>query len=98
MVWCLERVEEGVEEARHCVLRPTFRPVCKLVRVFGGIGAMVEVFHRSGTLAVLYESNKTEWKTGQSSMAQSFSTLAGMPSGPGALPILHLASCGCTPS
>ena len=65
---------------------------------FGGIGAMVEVFHRSGTLAVLYESNKMEWKTGQSSMAQSFSTLTGMPSGPGALPILHLASCGCTSS
>ena len=67
-------------------------------RGFGGIGATVEVFRRSGTLAVLCESNKTEWKTGRSSVAQSFSTLAGMPFGPGALPILHLASCGCTPS
>ena len=27
VVWCRERVEEGVEEACHCVLRPTFQPV-----------------------------------------------------------------------
>lgn len=53
---------------------------------------MVDFFHRVGHRAVLYDSCIMEYRTGESSIAQSLSTLAGMPSGPMALPILHLLS------
>ncbi len=52
---------------------------------------MVDVFQRVCIDAVLWDS-QMEWRMDESSMAQSLSTLAGMPSGPGALPGLDLPS------
>ena len=43
-------------------------------------------------MAVRYDWQKREWAIGASSVAQVFSTLAGMPSGPGALDGLHRLS------
>lgn len=44
-----------------------------------------------GIVAVRQDSQKSEQSTGESSWTQAFSTLVGMPSGPGALPSLHQA-------
>lgn len=59
---------------------------------------IVEVFQAVGISADLKESQKIVCSIGDSSIAHSLSTLAGMPSGPGALPILHLLNCWRTSS
>lgn len=65
---------------------------------FFGTGTIVEVFQVGGKCAKLIELQKIECRIDDSSIAHSLSTLAWTPSGPGALPILHLHNCCCTSS
>lgn len=64
----------------------------RVLKGFLGTGVTADVFQTVDIAAVLYDSQETEWRMGESSMAQSLSTLAAMPSGPGVLPDLHLPS------
>lgn len=61
-----------------------------------GTSMTVDVFHRVGTEAVMYDSQKRECRIRDSSVAHSLSTCVWIPSGLGAFLGLHRLSCGCT--
>lgn len=48
---------------------------------------------RTGTVAVMHVLNKSKWAMGESSVVQSLRIRSSLPSGPTALPGLHLLIC-----